>query len=291
MEKQIKELYDKGLNDTEIAKKINKSNGFVARWRYKNNLPSNYKKNKLKKSDHQKRLKLYNKGMSDREIGRKLNKSHSTIYRWRKKYNLVANEKKKKTNKEEISKTEMKNKRRLKLYNKGLNDREIAEKTGVNSSSIYKWRKRNNLPANYDRNLYEDLSQSKKNEIKKLYNKGLTDTEISKKIDLGLALVRKWRKKRELESNYQSKQLNKKEKEKIKILYDKGFNDVQIAEKINRSRLTVVRWREKRGLESNYYFDEKDYKAVKKLRKLGYSDKEIANKLNFSVGTIYNHLD
>ena len=37
---------------------------------------------------------------------------------------------------------------RYQLYNQGLIDKEIAEKVGVNNSTIAEWRKQRNLPAN-----------------------------------------------------------------------------------------------------------------------------------------------
>ena len=37
---------------------------------------------------------------------------------------------------------------RLNLYHQGLIDKEIAEKVGVNNSTIAEWRKQRNLPAN-----------------------------------------------------------------------------------------------------------------------------------------------
>ena len=37
---------------------------------------------------------------------------------------------------------------RYHLYNQGLIDKEIAEKVGVNNSTIAEWRKRRNIPAN-----------------------------------------------------------------------------------------------------------------------------------------------
>ena len=37
---------------------------------------------------------------------------------------------------------------RYQLYNQGLIDREIAEKVGVNNSTIAEWRKQRNIPAN-----------------------------------------------------------------------------------------------------------------------------------------------
>lgn len=41
---------------------------------------------------------------------------------------------------------------RMRLYNQGLNDREIAEILSYTSANIYQWRKKNGLPANFTAN-------------------------------------------------------------------------------------------------------------------------------------------
>ncbi len=38
--------------------------------------------------------------------------------------------------------------KRLELYNRGLNDAEIAVKCGVSATAILKWRRKNNLSSN-----------------------------------------------------------------------------------------------------------------------------------------------
>jgi len=50
-----------------------------------------------------------------------------------------------------IKKTDIQHERRLKLYNKGLNDKQIADKTNVCRSALHYWRKVNNLPPNHTR--------------------------------------------------------------------------------------------------------------------------------------------
>lgn len=45
--------------------------------------------------------------------------------------------------------TEDESKRRLKIYNNGLSDKEIASKVGVSREAIWEWRERRSLPPNY----------------------------------------------------------------------------------------------------------------------------------------------
>lgn len=148
----------------------------------------------ISKPEHEKRLKLYNKGLIDSEIAEKINVGISTITEWRKKNDLPANKKPKK----KIKKKE--HKKRLKYYNKGLNDFEIGEKVGLSKEGIYNWRKRNDLPSNYKKNL--DKNYEKRLE---LYNEGLNDKEIAEKVDLSKYGVRSWRYRNNLPSNYRKK--------------------------------------------------------------------------------------
>ena len=49
----------------------------------------------------------------------------------------------------DMSISEKEYQKRMKLYNKGLNDRKIDEKVEVSRSRMNSWRKRNNLTSNY----------------------------------------------------------------------------------------------------------------------------------------------
>ena len=62
--KRFKPLYDKGLNDGEISRKLDCTRSAVCQWRSRNDLPSNYTHGTIR----DKILKLYDKGYSKSEI-------------------------------------------------------------------------------------------------------------------------------------------------------------------------------------------------------------------------------
>jgi hypothetical protein len=62
--KKFKPLYDKGLNDGEIARKLDCTRSAVCQWRSRNDLPSNYTHGTVR----DKVLELYNQGYSKSEI-------------------------------------------------------------------------------------------------------------------------------------------------------------------------------------------------------------------------------
>ena len=71
----FKELYNQGLNDTEIAKWLGVSNATITTWRKKENLPKNFKY--THKFDEELFIKYYNEGLNWKQISEKLNISDS----------------------------------------------------------------------------------------------------------------------------------------------------------------------------------------------------------------------
>lgn len=96
----------------------------------------------LTAQEQEKRFKLYNQGLTDHQIGKLVFVTPSAIYHWRKKNNLKVNKafKEKEERKLRKEKAELlikqRNKERIKLYNQGLKDVEIA-------STISRWRRKN----------------------------------------------------------------------------------------------------------------------------------------------------
>lgn len=92
--------------------------------------------------DWDKARKPYDEGYNDGQIARVMGLRPQTVCEWRKRNNLPAN-------------TTTGGRRRVKdwdyvreLYERGLNDREIADEVNVTDNVIYKWRKRHSLQAN-----------------------------------------------------------------------------------------------------------------------------------------------
>ncbi len=183
-------FYKQGLNDKEIAEKVGLSRGGITDWRKRNNIPPN-NNYKLNKKEQNKRMRLYNKGLTDPEIAEKLGEKKITISSWRYRNNLEPNT----INGIELSEEE--HEKRLKLYNEGLIDSEIAEKRNVSTSTIYTWRNNNELPSNYPKR----LKKKNKNKLE-LYNKGLYDKEIAEILEKDSTTICHWRNENNLESNY-----------------------------------------------------------------------------------------
>lgn len=79
-EKYIKaflDLYNQGLNDTEIAKQLEVSNASITTWRNQKNLPKNFKYSH--KFDEDLFMKYYEEGLNWKEIADKLGVSDSAI--------------------------------------------------------------------------------------------------------------------------------------------------------------------------------------------------------------------
>lgn len=87
-EEKIKALYEKGLPDDEIAKRlVTVSKYRIAQWRQKHNLPIN--DTRAIPVDIQKRMReLYNEGMQDPDIARMTGVAQWRVRHWRLKNDL-----------------------------------------------------------------------------------------------------------------------------------------------------------------------------------------------------------
>ena len=107
---------------------------------------------RLSEQEEKKRLDLYNQGMSDEEIAERVYVIKSVICNWRKRRGLPPNALKgfQKGNKYGCMSrlSEVKENKRLELYNIGLNDAQIARIVGVDNSTISQWRRSRGLPSN-----------------------------------------------------------------------------------------------------------------------------------------------
>lgn len=85
--------------------------------------------------------------------------------------------------------------------------------------------------------------------VRELYDAGLTDGEIGKKLCASASAVQYWRKRNGLRPNH----LIKVSWEDAAPWYEEGLNDSQIAKKIGVTHGTIGKWRRDRGLENNYW--------------------------------------
>jgi len=85
----VQKLYGEGLNDCQIAKKLNCVRTTVQTWRKQNNLPPHIRPTcTLFSLSKDKFIELWNKNMPILEIGRELKISISTVRKWERRLNL-----------------------------------------------------------------------------------------------------------------------------------------------------------------------------------------------------------
>lgn len=84
----------------------------------------------------------------------------------------------------------------IKLYNEGLNDKEIAEKLKAKYHQIRYLRLRNNLMSNNFK-----IQQDKYKRVQELYMLDYSDYQIAKEVKLSQGTICKWREKNSLPPN------------------------------------------------------------------------------------------
>jgi transposase len=88
-------LYKEGKSDIEIAFLQGVGITTICSWRKANNLPTNFRPQKLSDIENMARMKLYKERLTDKELATKLKISYQAAYEWRKKRRLPSNFRKK----------------------------------------------------------------------------------------------------------------------------------------------------------------------------------------------------
>lgn len=156
---------------------------------------------------------------------------------------------------------------RLKLYEQGLNDREIAGIIGITNMAIYGWRKRNNLSPNVEQG-WKRLSKDKAEYRMHLHKQGLSDTKIAKIIGIHTSSFNEWRQKNNLEPNFKPYKKKATHEQKLEA-YKQGLNDREIADYFNLNYDYIHTWRKQNNLSPNFDVSivELNFKPT---RELGY---------------------
>lgn len=148
--------------------------------------------------------------------------------------------------------------KRLRLYNEGLPDTEIAKKCYVSRGAIKGWRKRRGLEANLSQGeSFKDKKEHK--ERMKYYNQGLTDREIGKKVGLSKSGVAYWRRQYNLPANREvgdndgqgGPSISQAEHNARLHLWKEGLTDREIAKKRGVTHTAIGEWRRKNDLDNS----------------------------------------
>lgn len=132
------DLYNQGLEDEEIAEKLNLTKTFVYNYRRKLKLDS--QRDKTRKKKQQQFLQLLEEGKNDSDIARILDVNHVTIKNWRES---LTNQKSNFKYKRSFDTNKFKE-----LYDAGLNYSQIAKELNCSSSAIQNYGSELNLTPN-----------------------------------------------------------------------------------------------------------------------------------------------
>ena len=132
------------------------------------------------------------------------------------------------------------------LYDRGLNDREIAAATGISEKTAAKFRLDNGLPPHpRERSRKFDTVKARK-----LREQGLTDREIAEQLGVSKAAIWHWRRTAGITSvDYRKRPKGISWEETGRRMLKEGATDREIAEAVGRSVATVCSWRKRRGLD------------------------------------------
>ena len=89
--------------------------------------------------------------------------------------------------------------RRMALYQKGLNDKEIGARLFLTPKTIVYWRQKNGLPPNRPR---DTLTKQDLEVMEQMYHARASDSQIAKEIGRCVSTVRSWRRRNSLPGNY-----------------------------------------------------------------------------------------
>ncbi len=232
-----RELYNQGKTDRQIAEVLGIGPGSVWYWRKMNGLPP------VKKQAEPPRFgELYDQGMTDEEIAKRSGVSKRTVQSWRYKNKLKPNPKNYVPSQELLERR----KKLRELYDRGLNDREIAAATGISEKTAAKFRLDNGLPPHpRERSRKFDTVKARK-----LREQGLTDREIAEQLGVSKAAIWHWRRTAGITSvDYRKRPKGINWEETGRRMLKEGATDREIAQAVGRSVATVCSWRKRRGLD------------------------------------------
>lgn len=93
--RQMKKLYEEGLNDREIAEEMRKPPATVRNWRLREGLSANSGRTRTGTAAVQERrrkmMELWSQGLNDREIAEGVQVTKKTVRAWREKFGLASN--------------------------------------------------------------------------------------------------------------------------------------------------------------------------------------------------------
>lgn len=283
-----RQLYDEGLHDSEIGREIGVRGHAVYRWRKENQLPANLRKplpdrgSKALAERHRQMMDLLWQGKTDSEIALAVDLSRSTVCSWRRRNGLDLNPG------QRGNPIRWDQRVAMDLYKAGASDSQIGRAVGVNSGSIFSWRRKNGLPANKIRTAPPVRKRTVDLErMQQLYKQGMPDCAIAEELKISRHYVAKLRQELGLPANQKHAAIVERG-QKMLALYEQGMSDGQIALEIGVCTETVRSWRRRSGLQSHADAGRSARELDRmRLYEQGLNDSAIARTLNLAPSSVY----
>lgn len=146
------------------------------------------------------RMRRYQAGQCDAQMAMAEGITVAGIATWRRRLKLSVNPVTPPVDRRRIK--SMAHTERLRLYQSGLNDREIARRLNATRSAIVQWRGAHGLPSKYQPNAPKALRKPDRDEqMMRLYRLGRTDNQMAESLGCTPRIVYRWRHGRALERN------------------------------------------------------------------------------------------
>ena len=120
--------------------------------------------------------------------------------------------------------------------------------------------------------------------FRKLWEQGLSDSQMAKEVGCAKETVLQWRKEEGLPFNEAHIHFDR---EKMLELYQQGRNDAEIGRELGCSPQTVKHWRSTQGLPILTPRRRVDWEAVRRLYMAGFGDAEISRLVGCNENTVY----
>lgn len=131
---EARRLYEQGLNDLEIARRLGRCHDTIRCWRRAEGLPNRWRERK-RKPDPERVRRLRDEGLSDREIAERLDSTTKRVRTCRVENGIPPIERKR-VDREALRRA----------WEEGLNDEEIRLRVGCARRTVTEWRLANGLP-------------------------------------------------------------------------------------------------------------------------------------------------
>ena len=279
---KMRELYDQGKNDSQIADSLGLTPSRVRRWRQSEQLPGNRRAQFNTTEAEQ----LIASGWSDRRLAEHFGVSTHAIVNWRKRAGILpqADVQRKKA-KKQFSALEAKA-----LYDSGESDSAIASALHVSPSTIAVWRRQENLAPHHRLNLDD-------NEVMDLYRSGMSDAQIGNAVGCSAQSILRFRHAHSLPSNHRCpsslpkykqrpNRTKKYEQNPSGTLSAQDSTDYERINEFDACPATICSSRTSVSREENRDLRLAADEQMAVLYKGGYTDPEIANALHCTVSSV-----